>query len=123
MAGTQGPRMMFGPGRLVNHDCNPNSQLRHIPKTHSYQFITICPIALGESITVQYTAQGGFGSSGTAPEGTKCLCATCNPTNPPTLKRRSPPPPLVSAKLKPTRRMKKRLKRLVDTLSELLADG
>jgi len=94
--GPLGPRLMLGPLRFANHDCQPNTQVSHlynqitteefnsdpllqfrsVKNSHAYLLWSIMDIDQGEAITVKYTADGSY-----FPEG--CGCKTCNPCNPP----------------------------------------
>ncbi|KAJ6618788.1 hypothetical protein B0H10DRAFT_1214281 [Mycena sp. CBHHK59/15] len=65
--GPTGSRLILGPLRFVNHDCNPNSQLYPIPNSHAFVILALQPIAAGESITVKYTEGGYWGSVGAGP--------------------------------------------------------
>ncbi|KAJ6597264.1 hypothetical protein DFH09DRAFT_808714, partial [Mycena vulgaris] len=65
-----GSRLILGPLRFVNHDCNANSQLYPIPNSHAFTIITLRQLEAGESITVKYTEGGYWGDS-------ECLCGTC----------------------------------------------
>jgi hypothetical protein len=65
-----GPCMYLGPGRFINHDCEPNCQL--IPKSGmSMTFRVVKPIKVGEELTTFY---GGdyFGVG-----NRECMCASC----------------------------------------------
>jgi hypothetical protein len=83
------PRLVLGPFRFVNHDCDPNCQVSHplfhprldeahplqmkpIKGTHAFIIYTIRAIKNDESITIKYTEDGRsfFGSS-------QCRCSTC----------------------------------------------
>ncbi|KAJ7481256.1 hypothetical protein B0H11DRAFT_2024850 [Mycena galericulata] len=66
--GPTGSRLILGPLRFVNHDCNPNSQLYPIPNSHAFTIITLKQIEAGQSITVKYTEGGYWGD---------CWCGTC----------------------------------------------
>ncbi|KAJ7721569.1 hypothetical protein DFH07DRAFT_857787 [Mycena maculata] len=66
--GPTGSRMILGPLRFVNHDCNPNSQLYPIPNSHAFTIITLQQIEAGQSITVKYTEGGYWG---------ECWCGSC----------------------------------------------
>ncbi|KAJ7286188.1 hypothetical protein C8J57DRAFT_1216413 [Mycena rebaudengoi] len=77
--GPTGSRLILGPLRFTNHDCNSNSQLYPIPNSHAFTIITLRKIDAGkfppllilfhgESITVKYTEGGYWG---------ECLCGTC----------------------------------------------
>jgi len=66
--GPTGSRLILGPLRFVNHDCNPNSQLYPIPNSNAFTIITLRQIEAGESITVKYTEGGYWG---------ECLCGSC----------------------------------------------
>ncbi|KAJ7783164.1 hypothetical protein B0H16DRAFT_1447328 [Mycena metata] len=59
--GPTGSRLILGPLRFVNHDCNPNSQLYPIPNSNAFTIITLRQIEAGESITVKYTEGGYWG--------------------------------------------------------------
>jgi hypothetical protein len=95
--GPLGPRLMLGPLRFANHDCQPNTQVSHIysqtrpygfnysphllqfksiKNTHAYLLWSIVEIDQGEAITVKYTADSSY-----FPDG--CGCKSCNPYNPP----------------------------------------
>lgn len=94
--GPLGPRLMLGPLRFANHDCQPNTQVSHsyiqirtdeinldyqlkfksVKNSHAYLLWSIMDIEQGEPITVKYTADNSY-----FPEG--CGCKTCNPCNPP----------------------------------------
>jgi hypothetical protein len=100
--GSLGPRLMLGPLRFANHDCQPNTQVSHlynqlstdrinlnyllqfksVKNSHAYLLWSIMDIDQGEPITVKYTADSSY-----FPEG--CGCKTCNPHNPPEAPRRS----------------------------------
>ena len=91
--GPKGARMLLGPLRFANHDCNPNcqvyalilssdylyiihvSQFFPIKNTHAYILVTLVDIKAGESITVKYTDTGYYADG--------CLCASCHPGSPP----------------------------------------
>jgi histone-lysine N-methyltransferase SUV420H len=86
--GPTGSRLILGPLRFVNHDCNPNSQvscdptlrvrtiahatiggqLYPIPNSNAFTIITLRQIEAGDSITVKYTEGGYWG---------ECWCGTC----------------------------------------------
>jgi hypothetical protein len=93
--GPRGPRLMLGPLRFANHDCQPNTQVRKgvvrrkamkanlcilqfksVKNSHAYLLMSIKDIESGEPITVKYTEDKTY-----FPEG--CGCKTCNPQNPP----------------------------------------
>jgi hypothetical protein len=94
--GPLGPRLMLGPLRFANHDCQPNTQVsdihnqirtefnysnyllqfKSIKNTHAYLLWSIIEIDQGEPITVKYTADHSY-----FPDG--CGCKSCNPYNPP----------------------------------------
>lgn len=96
--GIRGGRLILGPFRFVNHDCNPNSQVSKlmmvafelcswvpsqiIPlrNTHAYAICALKHIMPGEAITTCYT---GTGYREYAKEGKNCGCATCNPNDAP----------------------------------------
>jgi hypothetical protein len=98
--GPQEERLILGPFRFVNHDCSPNCQVTHVfqftgPSSRSYEFIqipgtyaymveAIRDIEFNEPITVSYTNRGYYDPS------QPCLCATCNPANPPKSPERRP---------------------------------
>ena len=94
--GPLGPRLMLGPLRFANHDCQPNTQVSHlqnqictdrinldpqlqfksVKNSHAYLLWSIMDIDQGDPITVKYAADNSY-----FPEG--CGCKTCNPYNPP----------------------------------------
>jgi hypothetical protein len=94
--GPVGPRLMLGPLRFANHDCQPNTQVSHlyypiqtdginwdyllqfksIKNSHAYLLWSIRDIDQGEPITVRYTADKSYFPNG-------CGCKTCNPGKPP----------------------------------------
>jgi hypothetical protein len=99
--GPVGPRLILGPLRFANHDCDPNTQVSHIidwirpylinldyksqfksvKNTHAYLLWSIKDIDQGDPITVKYTVDSSY-----FPDG--CRCKTCNPNNPPEAPRR-----------------------------------
>ncbi|KAF8803051.1 hypothetical protein BYT27DRAFT_7044026, partial [Phlegmacium glaucopus] len=76
--GEVGPRLILGPFRFANHDCSPNcQQIMPIPNSFAYTLCTLQKIEAGQSITLNYAADGSyFGDKA-------CGCATCNPHQPP----------------------------------------
>ncbi|KAH7916944.1 hypothetical protein BV22DRAFT_967713, partial [Leucogyrophana mollusca] len=86
--GPQGNRLILGPFRFANHDCNPNSQIFPIKGSHAMTLVSVRPISLGEPITVAYTSSGYYRP------GHRCLCGTCNPNNPPHSLSGGPSPPV-----------------------------
>jgi hypothetical protein len=60
---------LLGPGRLVSHDCNPNTKFQ--PVTHGMQFSALRDIGDGDEITAYY-GDDCFGDC-----NCECLCATC----------------------------------------------
>jgi hypothetical protein len=89
------PRMILGPFRFVNHDCNPTAQVGSsesgpgllsdawqiyaVPDTHAYVAISLETIAAGADITVRYQ-QDGYYLKG-------CRCKTCTGMDPRDLSR------------------------------------
>ena len=87
--GPLGPRLILGPFRLVNHDCNPNAQvsfplcslyllvltspIQILPVAASHACVIVVIKATGiqvdEEITVKYTQSGYYGE--------ECLCSSC----------------------------------------------
>ena len=87
--GPLGPRLILGPFRLVNHDCNPTAQacfplcsfyllfmtfliqILPITATHACVLVVIkaTGIQVDEEITVKYTQSGYYGED--------CLCSSC----------------------------------------------
>ena len=65
-----GPCMYLGPGRFVNHDCDPNCQLT-AKSGMSMTFKVVREIQVGEELTTFYGPNYfGLGNC-------ECLCATC----------------------------------------------
>jgi hypothetical protein len=100
--GPKNERMILGPLRFANHDCNPNcqvgfyheymyfyltilTQIRPIKGSHAHVLISIADIHPGDAITVSYTKDGYHDPS------QPCLCSTCQPHNPPRSPERRPP--------------------------------
>ncbi|KAI0321618.1 hypothetical protein OF83DRAFT_1050933 [Amylostereum chailletii] len=79
--GPHGPRMILGPFRFVNHDCNPNCQIMTINQSNACTIVSLRFIAAGEAITVSYTASGYHDPT------MECLCGSCHPNDPPRLLR------------------------------------
>ncbi|KAH7908117.1 hypothetical protein BJ138DRAFT_978742, partial [Hygrophoropsis aurantiaca] len=73
--GPEGNRLILGPFRFANHDCQPNSQIFPIKGSHAMTIVSIRSISRGEPITVAHTKSGYYRAD--------CRCATCNPQNPP----------------------------------------
>jgi hypothetical protein len=94
--GPLGPRLMLGPLRFANHDCEPNTQVsnlynqfltgkynshhlfqfKSVRNSHAYFLWSITDIEEGDPITVKYTEDNSY-----FPDG--CGCKTCNPEAPP----------------------------------------
>lgn len=66
---TRKPSLFLGPGRLVNHDCNPNARLEWA--CGSVGFLALRDILPGEEITISY------GDDYFDEQNLDCLCATC----------------------------------------------
>jgi len=86
--GPRGSRLILGPFRFVNHDCEPNCQVSAMPLTsefteenaikfkpingtHACMIWSLQNIEPGSSITVCYTKDDTYFSNG------PCLCTTC----------------------------------------------
>lgn len=97
--GPLGPRLILGPLRFANHDCQPNTQVsilfyqitdwinldyvlqfKSVKNSHAYLLWSIKDIDQDEPITVKYTADSSY-----FPEG--CGCITCNPSKAPVAPR------------------------------------
>lgn len=86
--GVSSQRLILGPFRFANHDCNPNShvhlllfphhlcaypmQLQAIPNSNAYIITTILPVDADEEITVSYGDDYFKGN---------CKCETCTGTS------------------------------------------
>ncbi|KAH9978370.1 hypothetical protein BJV77DRAFT_956461 [Russula vinacea] len=68
------PRLILGPFRFVNHDCEPNSQISAIANTHAFVMLAIKNIPRGQEITVRYDRSGYYAE--------ECLCKTCTGKDP-----------------------------------------
>jgi len=86
------PRLILGPFRFVNHDCEPNSQVSNnslyfssqlttilikisaIANTHAFVMLAIKNIPRGQEITVRYDRSGYYAE--------ECLCKTCTGKDP-----------------------------------------
>ncbi|KAI0310748.1 hypothetical protein OF83DRAFT_1030271, partial [Amylostereum chailletii] len=79
--GPRGPRMILGPFRFVNHDCDPNCHVGYIAKRNACTVASLRFIEAGEAITVSYT------SSGYHDPDTACRCGMCCSDYPPRLPR------------------------------------
>jgi hypothetical protein len=98
--GPQEPRIILGPFRFANHDCQPNCQARYsksfqlghliswspqilpIKKTNACVLVTLRGISDGEPLTIKYSAEGYHD------EESPCQCASCKPASPPNAPRR-----------------------------------
>jgi len=65
--------LYLGPGRLVNHDCNPNARFN--PTSYGIEFVALRDINVGEEITVSY------GEDYFDENNRNCLCETCQLQN------------------------------------------
>ncbi|KAF9534092.1 hypothetical protein CPB83DRAFT_805179 [Crepidotus variabilis] len=70
--GPQGPRLILGPFRFANSDCNPNCQFMAIPQSHAFTLVTLVEVKKGQSITVKYSDDDSYFGHG------ECRCGTCS---------------------------------------------
>ncbi|KAJ7806312.1 hypothetical protein B0H13DRAFT_2387166 [Mycena leptocephala] len=77
--------ILFGPIRLINHDCRPNVEFVHVTDTYAMTIQTNRAISQGEQLFIDYGRE--YWEDTQSP--VKCPCASCNP-NPPWGERRIP---------------------------------
>ncbi|KAJ6454027.1 hypothetical protein C8R47DRAFT_1228846 [Mycena vitilis] len=74
--------ILFGPIRLVNHDCQPNAEFVHLSHTDDMHAMTIQTnraICKGDQLFIDYGIEYWADEAQAAVE---CPCATCNPQQP-----------------------------------------